>query len=149
MRGIFAASHMRLAKIILALLLAAFAAGGVALFFMKRPADKPGEFSVEMTARDSRFKPAEIRVAVGTRVKIRIRSVDRDHGIAFKLVPEGQPEGSAPGLRFSKLNPDWILKKGSEHEIEFVAERAGSYEFACSVFCGMGHAQMLGRVIVH
>jgi cytochrome c oxidase subunit 2 len=134
--------------IILASLCIAAAAG----MYLGRPSRHPGgntgEFFVDMTAANSRFHPAEIRVAVGTRVKIRIRAVDDDHGIAFNVIPEGQPEGSPPGLRFATANPDWILKQGRIEEIEFVAERRGHYEFACSVFCGMGHNSMLGRIIV-
>lgn len=111
------------------------------------PARK-GEVAIEMLAEDFRFKPHEIRVKTGARVTLRIRATDDKHGIAFKLVPEGQPEGSAPGLQFSTANPDWILEKGQEQTIRFTALRPGRYEFACSVFCGMGHNEMLGRIVV-
>ncbi len=103
---------------------------------------------IEMTAENFKFTPAEIRVRAGARVTLKVRALDDKHGIAFKLLAEGQPEGSAPGLRFATPAPDWTLKKGEEKVIEFVAERPGRYEFACSVFCGMGHNAMLGRIIV-
>ena len=109
---------------------------------------KDGELLVEMVAEDSRFKPAEIRVQAGTRVILKVRAMDDKHGIAFKLIAEGKPEGSPAGLRFNQPVPDWVLEQGKETTIEFVAVLPGRYEFACSVFCGMGHNQMLGRVIV-
>ncbi len=107
-----------------------------------------GEGVIEMTAENFKFTPRVIRVKEGTRVRIHIRSLDDDHGIAFKIVPAGQPEDSPPGLRFATSHPDWILKKGTGQNIEFVAERRGTYEFSCSVFCGMGHNGMLGRILV-
>lgn len=111
-------------------------------------AQKEGEMVVEMVAEDFRFKPAEIRVKGGTRVILKIRATDDKHGIAFKLVAEGKPEAGPAGLRFNHPVPDWVLEQGKEKTIEFVAVLPGRYEFACSVFCGMGHDGMRGRVVV-
>lgn len=113
-----------------------------------RSAQKEGELVVEMVAEEFQFKPAEIRVKAGTRVILKVRAIGHKHGIAFKLVAEGKPESSPAGLRFNRPDPDWVLEKGKETTIEFDALLPGRYEFACSVFCGMGHNGMLGRVVV-
>ena len=111
-----------------------------------------GDQVIEMVAADFRFTPHEVRVRAGSKVTLKVRATDDKHGISFKLIATGQPEGSPSGLRFltplPKSTPDWVLEKGQEQTIEFVAERRGHYEFACSVFCGMGHNEMLGRIIV-
>ena len=123
----------------------------LAAITQRRFASKPvpeGEFHLEMTAENFKFTPREIRVKAGTKVTLKVRALDDKHGIAFKLVAAGMPEGTPPGLRFQTLAPDWVLEKGQEKVIEFTAERPGRYEFACSVFCGMGHDGMLGRIIV-
>ncbi len=114
----------------------------------RRDAVQDGNPVIEMTAENFKFTPREIRVKAGAHVTIKLTSLDDKHGIAFKVVPEGQPEGSPPGLRFDTPKPDWPLQRGKEKVIQFVAERPGTYEFSCSVFCGMGHNGMLGRVIV-
>lgn len=114
----------------------------------RRAAVLEGNPVIEITAENFKFTPREIRVQAGARVTLRVRALDDKHGIAFKVTAEGQPEGSAPGLRFAAAKPDWPLERGKETVIEFVAERPGTYEFACSVFCGMGHNGMLGRVFV-
>jgi len=115
--------------------------------FFSRPVPS-GEYRAEVNAENFKFTPALIRVKTGTKVTLTVRALDDKHGIAFKLVAEGQAEGSPPGLRFATPTPDWILEKGRDNIIEFTAERPGTYEFSCSVFCGMGHNGMLGRVIV-
>jgi len=120
----------------------------VALTMFRSPALPEGEYLVEMTAENFKFTPNEIRVKVGTKVTVKVRSLEDKHGIAFKLIAEGQKEGSPPGLLFQAPTPDWVLRKGEEKVIQFTAERPGTYEFSCSVFCGMGHNGMLGRVIV-
>ena len=61
---------------------------------------------------------------------------------------ERAERGAAPGLLFASQQKSWKLKKDREQVIEFVAERLGIYRFKCSVFCGLGHRRMKGRLIV-
>lgn len=123
--------------------------GALALaFFGSRSGAPDGDQVIAMTAENFKFTPSEVRVKAGRKLTLKVTSIDDKHGIAFTLIPEGQPEGSSAGLQFSKSPPDWVLEKGKEVTIEFTALRPGRYEFACSVFCGMGHNGMLGRVIV-
>lgn len=117
-------------------------------FLGARKGTPDGDQVIAMTAENFKFTPPEVRVKAGRKLTLKVTSIDDKHGIAFKLIPEGQPEGSPAGLQFGKTPPDWVLEKGKEVTIEFTALRPGRYEFACSVFCGMGHNGMLGRVIV-
>jgi len=87
------------------------------------------EFSI--VAKNWEFDPAEITVNKGDTVRLLITSVDVDHGFA---IPEfGVSE---------KLSP------GEEVTVEFVADKTGEFTFFCNVFCGSGHQEMRGRLIV-
>ena len=103
---------------------------------------------IEMTAKKYEYAPSEIRVKKGTRVQLKIRATDRTHGFKIALYPEGAGESGAPGLKFDPQQDNWKLAENEERIIEFVAERAGSYPFKCSVFCGLGHRGMKGVLIV-
>ena len=103
---------------------------------------------VEMTAKKYAYSPEEIRVKKGTRVQLKIRATDRTHGFKIQLYPEGTPEKGEPGLRIADNQINFKLEENQERTIEFVAERPGTYIFRCSVFCGMGHRGMNGKVIV-
>jgi len=103
---------------------------------------------IEMTAKKYAYTPSEIRVKKGTRVQLKIRATDRTHGFKIALYPEGAGESGAPGLKFDPQQDNFKLAKNEERVIEFVAERAGSYPFKCSVFCGLGHSGMKGLLIV-
>ena len=78
------------------------------------------------------FDPATIAVVQGDRVRLRVRSADRAHGIGIKA------------FRVKALVPN----SGEVVTVEFVADRAGAFEISCSEYCGSGHAVMKGRLIV-
>ncbi|MBI3484072.1 MAG: cupredoxin domain-containing protein [Acidobacteria bacterium] len=103
---------------------------------------------VEMTAKKYNYSPDEIHVKKGTRVQLKIRATDRTHGFKIRLFPEGAPEKGEPGLRMADNQNNFKLEENQERTIEFVAERPGTYTFRCSVFCGMGHRGMSGKIIV-
>ena len=103
---------------------------------------------IEMTAKKYEYSPSEIRVKKGSRVQLKIRAMDRTHGFKIALYPDGTAENGAPGLKFDPQQDSWKLLENEERVIEFVAERAGSYPFKCSVFCGFGHKGMKGVLIV-
>ncbi|SRR5579871_5298841 len=91
----------------------------------------PGAVEIQMTAKKYEFSPSTIRVKQGDHVKLTITSLDRDHGIqieAFQIKEK--------------------LPKGQAVTVEFTADKAGTFPFKCSVFCGMGHGKMKGELIV-
>lgn len=85
----------------------------------------------KMTARSYEFDPAVITVKKGEKVRLIITATDRKHGIEI--------EG---------YDIDQILNVGEPTTIEFTADKAGTFEFKCSVFCGFGHRKMKGKLVV-
>jgi cytochrome c oxidase subunit 2 len=88
--------------------------------------------TIEVTASRFRFEPSSITVAEGATVRLRLHSADRTHGLAIKAFRVEAP----------------IPKGGEPVTVEFVADRAGSFEITCSEYCGAGHAGMKGRLVV-
>ncbi len=114
----------------------------------QEPGSQSSAQVIEMTARKYEFNPSVIRVKRGTRVQLRVRALDRTHGIEFALYPQGGREAGPAGLRFSGDQKEWRVEKKQAQVIEFVAESPGVYEFKCSVRCGFGHGRMKGRLVV-
>ena len=89
----------------------------------------------EVVAKRFSFEPATIDVVEGDTVRLLVRSADGPHGVeikAFKVkkaVPRAKP-GDSPVT------------------IEFVAAAAGEYPILCSEYCGNGHKDMKGTLIV-
>lgn len=89
---------------------------------------------IEMRAKENEWKwePEEIRVKAGDLVRLHVFNEDNyDHGIAVE----------AFGIN-KRLFPR------RETLIEFVASRAGSFSFYCSVPCGQGHYEQVGTLFV-
>lgn len=86
---------------------------------------------IQMTAKQFEFIPNIIKVEKGNRVRINVTSIDVPHGFslpAFNILNELQPKLS--------------------QQIEFIADKAGEFEFLCHVYCGQGHRAMRGKLIV-
>jgi len=87
------------------------------------------EFSIN--AKKWVFDPATIEVNRGDRVRLRITSSDVTHGI---------------GIAEYGVNVE--LPANQEVVVDFTADRAGEFPFFCTVFCGKGHSDMRGLLIV-
>jgi cytochrome c oxidase subunit II len=111
-------------------------------------ADSP--YVIEVIAKKFEFMPNEIHVKIGERVQIKLRTVDRAHGLRLNIYPEGASEDGNPGLVFDHPQDDAKVEKHKERVVEFVAARLGTYDFKCSVQCSMGHGhdRMTGKLIV-
>ena len=81
---------------------------------------------VEITARRFASEPARIEVPQGTRLQIRLRSADVDHGLSIKA------------YKVKLLAP----RSGEWVSAEFTASQAGTFPMACSEYCGTGHGRM-------
>ena len=103
---------------------------------------------IEVTPKKYEFSPNEIRVKQGTRVRLKVDSIDEDHGMKLNLYPEGSKDKPTPGLVFDSPQDNGKVEKGKDQILEFVAQRAGTYEFKCAVFCGIHHGRMKGKLIV-
>jgi cytochrome c oxidase subunit 2 len=103
-----------------------------------------------MTAKKYEYSPSPVHVKQGTKVQLKITAIDRNHGFTIATLPDGSDSTASPGLEFTSPQPkdSWKLTKGKETTIEFVAQRAGAYQFRCSVACGLGHGRMKGQLVV-
>ena len=104
--------------------------------------------TIEVTAKKYEFTPSEIRVKKGTKVRLKVHSVDETHGIKLNVYPEGSKKKSQPGLVFEHPETNGKVEKGQDQILEFVAREAGTYEFKCAKLCGMHHGRMKGKLIV-
>ncbi len=87
--------------------------------------------TVSILAKQWSFEPDTITVTQGDKVHLTITSKDVTHGFN---IPEYNIN--------EKINP------GKTTEVEFVADKVGTFSFFCSVPCGKGHTGMTGQLIV-
>jgi cytochrome c oxidase subunit 2 len=113
-----------------------FAAASVSIRALRQdaaPATEPRTF--EVIARRFAFEPATIEVTQGERVRLLVRSADGPHGVEIKA------------FNVKKAVPR--AKPGDEPvAIEFVASEAGTFPILCSEYCGSGHKDMTGTLVV-
>ena len=87
---------------------------------------------VEITAKKYEFDVPRIEVKVGETIELTLTSVDTKHGFECK------------DLGIKKVT----FENGKPASVTFTATTAGTYEFKCANFCGMGHGRMKGQIIV-
>ena len=100
-----------------------------------RVQDKPADSeprTIEVVAKRFTFEPSRVEVKEGERIKLVIKSADGVHGVEIKK------------FKISKLVP----RGGEPVEIVFVANAAGEYPILCSEYCGKGHDEMKGTLVV-
>jgi cytochrome c oxidase subunit 2 len=87
---------------------------------------------IEIVAKRFVFEPAEVDVTIGERVTLAVRSGDGVHGIEIKKfkVKKEIPRGAEPVM------------------IEFTATEEGRFPILCSEYCGNGHDDMKGTLVV-
>lgn len=86
---------------------------------------------VEVKARQFAFDPGQIVVQAGQPVRLKVTSQDVTHGIEIQ----------AFGI-------DRRLDPNKTEVIEFTPDKPGSYHFECSIYCGAGHNDMNGELVV-
>jgi cytochrome c oxidase subunit 2 len=92
----------------------------------------PVERVIHITAKKFEFSPDSITLKKGEPVVFEISSDDRKHGFNLR----------AFGVR-SDLLP------GNVSRIRFTPDKTGKFTFSCDVFCGDGHEDMTGTVVVN
>jgi cytochrome c oxidase subunit 2 len=92
---------------------------------------RPQPRIIEIVARRWRFEPSTITLARGVPVILELTSADHHHGFNIPAL----------GLRAD-------VEPGTPARLELVPERAGTFPFHCDVFCGDGHEEMTGEIVV-
>lgn len=87
---------------------------------------------IDITARRFAFEPAAIEATVGERLQLVVRSEDGVHGFEIKK------------LKIKKEVP----RGGEAVTIDFTATTEGMFPILCSEYCGKGHNDMTGMLIV-
>ncbi|HEY1407073.1 MAG TPA: metallophosphoesterase [Spirochaetota bacterium] len=86
---------------------------------------------IKVTAKRFEYSPSVIKVKKGVPAVIEFTSLDVTHGFR------------CPGLGLTaRIDP------GKPTRVSFTPERAGTFDFACNIFCGEGHSDMTGMIIV-
>lgn len=93
------------------------------------PAPAMKKFTV--TAKQFLFSPSTIIVNQGDAVQLTVTSEDVDHGFAIPAFGVGQ-----------------TIPAGKTITVNFTADKTGSFPFFCNVFCGSGHKDMKGTLVV-
>ena len=91
----------------------------------------PAERVIHITAKKFEFSPDSITLKKGEPVVFEISSEDRRHGFSLH----------AFGVRSDVL-------PGKVSSIRFTPDKTGKFTFSCDVFCGDGHEDMTGTVVV-
>lgn len=86
---------------------------------------------IKMAALQFEFEPSTIVVHQGETVRLEVTSEDVTHGMDI--------EG---------YDIDRTLEPGKTEVITFTAGKPGRHHFHCSVYCGKGHGDMHGELIV-
>jgi cytochrome c oxidase subunit II len=92
----------------------------------------PVERVVHITAKNFAFNPDSITLKKGEPVVFEISSGDRKLGFSLR----------AFGVRSDVL-------PGKVSRIRFTPDKTGKFSFSCDVFCGDGHEEMTGTVVVN
>jgi cytochrome c oxidase subunit 2 len=106
--------------------------GAAAMSHQQDPAAASAPRTIEVVASKFRFEPSRIEVTEGERVKLVVKSADGVHGVEIKK------------FKVNKRVP----RGGEPITIEFVAATAGEFPIMCSEYCGDGHEDMKGVLVV-
>lgn len=86
---------------------------------------------VQVTASQYKFIPDPIVVKQGDKVRIVLTSADVAHGFYVR-----------------EFNFNVAVSSGETRSGDFVADKKGTFDVICSVYCGPGHVHMRGKLIV-
>jgi cytochrome c oxidase subunit II len=87
---------------------------------------------IEIVAKRFAFEPSLIEVEAGEPVRLLVRSADGPHGFQIKKFKIGKE----------------IPRGGDPVTIEFTPDAPGQFPILCSEYCGEGHDDMKGTLVV-
>lgn len=86
---------------------------------------------IKITAKKFEYNPNEIRLKKGVPVVFELTSLDRLHGFNCPEL----------GIR-GDINPGKVTR------IDLTPQKVGTFVFFCDIYCGEGHENMNGKIIV-
>ncbi len=97
---------------------------------------------IHVTAYYWRFDPSTIAVNENDAVRLTVTSISNMMPMMAYMFPNH-------GIEIEDYELDYTLPVGETVTIEFVANKSGTFHFHCSIYCGMGHEDMHGELIVN
>ncbi|MFA5799593.1 MAG: cupredoxin domain-containing protein [Candidatus Peribacteraceae bacterium] len=91
----------------------------------------PAARIVEVTVENWKFTPNIVTAKKGEKLVIRLKGVSGIHGF------------SVPDLGINQR-----VEVGETIDVTIPADKAGTFDFRCSVPCGEGHEGMTGKIII-
>jgi cytochrome c oxidase subunit 2 len=107
--------------------------GAAAMSNQQDPAAASAPREIPVVAKRFSFEPARVEVVEGERIRLVVTSEDGVHGLEIKK------------FRVNKKIPRGRDKVTT---IDFVASAPGEYPILCSEYCGDGHEEMKGTLVV-
>ncbi len=107
--------------------------GAAAMSHLQDLAAASAPRTIDVVATRFAFEPSRIEVTEGERIRLVVTSGDGVHGVEIKKF---------------KVNKK-VPRGGDPVTIEFVASAAGQYPILCSEYCGEGHEDMKGLLVVN
>jgi len=104
---------------------------GAAVIDEKTSAEAPARV-INLEAYSFGFTPTELKVKQGEVITLNIKSTSGIHGVKIKEL------GLSSGT----------IADGEEKSITFTADKKGTLNFYCNVYCGDGHREMQGKITV-
>ena len=89
------------------------------------------EIVIKITAKKFEYSPNSIKIKKGIPVILELTSLDKLHG-----------------FNCPKLGVRTNIEPGKVSRVRILAQKTGVYEFHCDIFCGDGHEDMYGKIIV-
>ena len=86
---------------------------------------------IDITVKRYEFVPPSVEVVQGERVRLVVKSGDGLHGFGIK-----------------RFDVSKEIPRGETVNIDFVADAPGEFPILCTEFCGDGHEQMKGVLVV-
>lgn len=96
-----------------------------------QPEPQAGVKEYDVVAQQWSFVPSVFAVNLGDTVKMHVHTIDVAHGVS---IPD--------------FNVNKVIDPGQTVDIEFVANKKGTFDIFCSVYCGTGHTSMKATLIV-
>ena len=87
---------------------------------------------IKIVAKKFEYSPNIIKIKKGIPVILEFTSLDRTHGFT---VPD------LGGIRAT-------IEPGKVTQVPILVTKTGTYEFHCDLFCGEGHEDMTGTIVV-
>lgn len=114
----------------LAFAAAMFGLGSVGAYVAAEPAP-PKEKVIKITAKRFNYTPAEVTLKKGVPVVMEFRTLD-----------------VMMGFNLPDFNVRADIVPGKTTRVRLVPDKTGTFIFLCDIFCGSGHEEMNGRLIV-